>query len=193
MRTSIFISSIIAFLCLISLSEATFAQESTSTPSTTPTVSEAAAPAPTPREERRTALGAAAQARLTNLAANVSNRMDAYVRRISNVTDRLESRAGKMEAAGMDTQAARNKIAEARTELERAHTTLTTIDAAVAGFVGSENPRAQWQQVKATYTTARDTIKAAHRATIEALLLLKTAGTPAPTATTSEATTNTVE
>jgi chromosome segregation ATPase len=119
--------------------------------------------------------------------------MDAYVRRITNVTNRLESRANKLEATGLDVSAARTKIADARTELEKAQQNLATIDSAVAGFVGSENPRTYWQQVKNTYLATSEAIKSAHRATVETLLLLKTAVAPAPTATTTESAQNNVE
>jgi Mg2+ and Co2+ transporter CorA len=163
----------------------------TSASSTAPVV-ETPAPTNRPVIEPR-ALTAAAQTRLINLAANVSNRLDAYVRRITNVTDRLESRANKMSENGLDVTAARGKIAEARAELEKARQSLTNIDTAVNNFVKSENPRTYWQQVKATYMSARDAIKAAHRATVETLLLLKTTSAPAPTASSTTTSTNDVE
>ncbi|MCU0678691.1 MAG: hypothetical protein MUF19_03885 [Candidatus Pacebacteria bacterium] len=195
MRISILFIGACALVAISSQSPLALAQESTSTPTTTPEVSATPEPVtpPTVREERRAALSAAAQARLTNLAANVSNRMDAYVRRITNVTDRLESRASKLQETGLDVSAARGKIADARAELEKARQNLATIDSAVAGFVGSENPRTYWQQVKTTYLTARDAIKGAHRATVETLLLLQTATAPAPTGTTTESTPDDVE
>lgn len=163
----------------------------TSTSSTTPAV-ETPAPTARPVIEPR-ALTAAAQTRLINLAANVSNRLDAYVRRIANVTDRLESRANKLSESGLDVAPARAKIAEAKSELDKARQSLQNIDTAVNNFVKSENPRTYWQQVKATYMSARDAIKAAHRATGQTLLLLQTAAAPAPTASSTTTATNDVE
>ncbi len=190
---------IVIFMLALMLSVHTTAFAQTSTDATTSPIaatetSQPPTPEP-PRSEVRSALSAVAQARLTNLAANVSNRMDAYVRRISNVTDRLESRANKMAEEGFVVDTARTKIADARRELETARTTLATIDSTVASFVGSENPRTYWKTVKSTYETARNAIKAAHRATVETLLILKSAtpATPAPTATTTESTPNTLE
>lgn len=172
---------ICGFLTVVGLlPNQTLAQSTTtatsSTSSTTPVV-ETPAPAARPVIEPR-ALTVAAQTRLINLAANVSNRLDAYVRRIANVTDRLESRANKLSESGLDVAPARAKIAEAKSELDKARQSLQNIDTAVNNFVKSENPRTYWQQVKATYMSARDAIKAAHRATVEALLLLKTASLP---------------
>lgn len=187
---------ICGFLTVVGLLPNQILAQSTTTATTsasgTAPVVETPAPTNRPVIEPR-ALTAAAQTRLTNLAANVSNRLDAYVRRITNVTDRLESRANKMSENGLDVTAARAKIVEARTELEKARQSLANIDAAVNNFVKSENPRTYWQQVKATYMSARDAIKAAHRATVETLLLLKTASAPAPTASSTTSSTNDVE
>ena len=187
---------ICGFLTVVGLlPNQTLAQSTTTaTTSASGTAPVVETPAPTNRPviEPR-ALTAAAQTRLINLAANVSNRLDAYVRRITNVTDRLESRANKMGENGLDVTAARAKIAEARAELDKARQSLANIDAAVNNFVKSENPRTYWQQVKATYMSSRDAIKAAHRATVETLLILKTASAPAPTATSTTTSTNDVE
>jgi Mg2+ and Co2+ transporter CorA len=193
MKYALFICSFLTVVGLLpqpALAQST-TTATTSASSTAPVV-ETPTPANRPVIEPRT-LTAAAQTRLTNLAANVSNRLDAYVRRITNVTDRLESRANKMGENGLDVSAARAKIAEARTELEKARQSLANIDTAVNNFVKSENPRTYWQQVKATYISAREAIKAAHRATVETLLLLKTASAPAPTASSTTTSTNDVE
>lgn len=169
---------------------ATTSTDDSTTAASTPT--DTATPPATPNP--RAALSSLAQTRLTNLAANVSNRMDAYVRRITNVTDRLESRMNKMAEEGYDIEAARTKIDETRRELETAASTLASIDTIIANFVGSENPRAYWQTAKETYQTAREAIKAAHRGTVETLLILKSAQkVSSPTGTTTEPVTDTVE
>jgi len=171
-----------------------FAQDATSSTSTATTTEATVTTPEAPRqtEVRRAALSAVAQVRLTNLAANVSNRLDAYVRRISNVTGRLESRATKMEAEGIDVGVARTKIDEAKRELDTARGALANIDVEVATFVGSQNPRERWQNLRTTYETARTAIIAAHKATVEAVLLLKTA-TAVPTATDTSTSTDTVQ
>jgi hypothetical protein len=184
-----FISSFTMAAAQTSTSATTSTDDST-TAASTPT--DTATPPATPNP--RAALSSLAQTRLTNLAANVSNRMDAYVRRITNVTDRLESRMNKMAEEGYDIEAARTKIDETRRELETAASTLASIDTIIANFVGSENPRAYWQTAKETYQTAREAIKAAHRGTVETLLILKSAQkVSSPTGTTTEPVTDTVE
>jgi hypothetical protein len=88
-----------------------------------------------------------------------------------------------MAATGLEVTAAEEKIATAKAELDRARGALANIDVEVAAFVGSQNPRERWQALRSSYTTAKESIMAAHKATVEAVLLLKTASTPAPTVT----------
>ncbi len=169
-------------------------QEATTSTTTVPAeVVPAAVDTPRNPEVRRAALSAIAQVSLTNLAANLSNRLDAYVRRITNVTTRLESRATRMKAEGIDVSAAEAKINDAKRELDSARGTLATIDIEVAAFVGSQNPRERWQTLRTSYESARTAIFAAHKATVEAVLLLKTAGNSAPTGTSTDTISDTVQ
>lgn len=122
--------------------------------------------------ERRAALQERAQTRILNLAANLSNRMDAAIRRFESISSRLASRIDTMEAAGSDVSAARTQLTQAEQELERARTILSTIDNDVIQFVSSENPQANWLRVRNVYTDARDTLKATHSALLSTLRLL---------------------
>lgn len=126
-------------------------------------------------EERRAALQERAQERITNLAANMSNRMDAVIARIQNVITRLESRMEKLEDRGVDTSEAAAALSAAQAELNNANTILATIDEDVAATVGSENPRESWQALRETYTSARDAIKLAHQGVRNTIALLKAA------------------
>ena len=126
----------------------------------------------TNRADRKAVLQASAQTRITNLSANLSNRMDAAVNRIQNVIDRLTSRISKLNGLGIDTNTAKDSLNKAQQEIDQAKTILSTIDDDVANFVGSEDPRANWQKLKLTFTEIRDSIKASHqslRATVESL------------------------
>ena len=98
--------------------------------------------------------------------------MDAAVNRIQNVIDRLNSRINKLNELGIDTSIALDSLDKAQQEIDHAKTILTTIDDDVANFVGSEDPRANWQKLKLTFTEIRDSIKASYqslRATVESL------------------------
>jgi len=124
------------------------------------------------RAERKAVLQASAQTRITNLAANLSNRMDAAVNRIQNVIDRLTSRISKLNELGIDTSTAHDSLNKAQQEIDQARTILSTIDDEIANFIGSEDPRANWQKLKLTFTEIRNSIKMSHqslRTTVESL------------------------
>lgn len=125
--------------------------------------------------ERKAAFQAATQTRLTNLAANLSNQMDATVARIQNVIDRLYTRIDKLKADGVDTSASETSLAVAQQEIDKASSMLSSIDSDVATFIGSENPKAGWQSLKQTYSAARDAIKGSHQALVTSILTLKAA------------------
>jgi hypothetical protein len=127
------------------------------------------------RADRKAAFQAAAQTRLTNLAANISNRMDAAAGRLQNVIDRLTSRIAKLNDQGVDTASASASLSTAQQELDRAKVILRGIDGEVASFIGSENPRESWQSLKTTYTSARDALRASHQALLASVASLKAA------------------
>lgn len=139
-------------------------------------------PTATVSNNGRTTLPPLAQTRITNLTANISNRLDATARRLTNIANRLESRATKLDSEGLDTTTARTKLAEARAALTEAEIALVRIDADVAAFVGSETPRERWLILKETYQGISRSIRSAHQALVDTLLLLRTATTtPTPT------------
>ncbi len=137
-------------------------------------------------------LSPTAQTRITNLTANLSNREDATVRRLQNVSDRLASRLAILKATGKDVTVATAHLADTKSNLDIAKTNLNTIDKAVATFVGSSNPRESWGNLKTTYTNINVNIRAAHDALKEAVAAAETANAttaPAVTASTTATTT----
>lgn len=122
-----------------------------------------------------------AQTRLLNLAANMSNRMESAVKRLQNVTDRLNSRLTKMENEGVDVSAARAELALAQEKLQEASQNLASIDAEVNAFVGSATPRENWQNLKNTYLNSRVAIIAAHQNILATINIAQNAtATPLP-------------
>lgn len=124
--------------------------------------------------ESRGVLSERLQQRVRNLAANVSNRMEAAIERLEHIADRLDARLEKQRASGTDTTDAAASLARARTELAAARVTLAEIDAQVARALTSLTPRAEWSQVRSTYTSARTSILNSHAALRESLILAKT-------------------
>lgn len=124
------------------------------------------------RANIRAELDERARERITNLAANVSNRMDAAAARMQNIIDRLESRIDKLAASGLDTAEASAALASAQTSIDAAVGELASIDVTVASTISAESPRAAWAETKATYTAIRSQLRTAHnemKASVQAL------------------------
>jgi len=141
----------------------------------------------TPVQELQATLQTQSQTRIKNLAANISNRLDAYVARLDNITARLESRMMLISAEGMDISASQTHLADVQVHLEEARNKLRTIDAEVATVVGGTEARAAWQNLKAVYQAIKTDIQAAHEDTRLALSALK-ASFETPVVTESEET-----
>jgi len=126
-------------------------------------------------QEKRAALTMRAQERVTNLAANISNRMDAAATRFGQIIDRLNSRITKLSAQGVDTTEAAGHVADAQAHLDAATTVLADIDTTIAAVTSSENPREAWVTAKSTYQGARASLHAAQQSLRAAVAALKLA------------------
>ena len=162
----------------------------TTTDATSTPPAEIAAPATTPTTPGNITLSPVAQTRIKNLAANLSNREDAAVRRLENVSNRLDSRLKIFEGNGMDMSNARGHLETANAKLATAKQNLAGIDAAVAAFIGSATPREHWTTLKGTYTDTATMIRGAYDELVLALSATDKPSAPAPTANTTS-TTNT--
>ncbi len=156
----------------------------TSATTSTPTTTETAILPPPIIDTRQPLLQPIAQTRITNLAANMSNRYDASSRRLDNVSMRLESRINKMSAEGFEVSAAKTALTEAVTRLNAGKLNLATIDVEVGTFVGASDPHAAWVRLETIYSTIQEHIVAAHTSLRECVRLLETASllTPLPEA-----------
>lgn len=144
----------------------------------------------TPIDTTQVVLSPLAQTRITNLAANVSNRLDATLRRLTNVQDRITTRLAKLNQTGTNTDAATAELQVATGHLDVARAHLSTIDREVAAFIGSSNPKAGFIRLKTTYTTIYTELVAAHRSLGRTLDAIDgTIITPAPVTSTTTAST----
>lgn len=123
--------------------------------------------------ERRAALNERAQERFINLAANISNRFDAIIGRLTNISDRLDSRASKLAAEGFDVSVAQIEIARARGLLSAAASNMSTIDTAVQEAATANDARANWRQVRGTYEQVQADLIAARGHLLTALTALQ--------------------
>ena len=97
----------------------------------------------------------------------------------------------QLKAAGKDVSAAEKHLADTKSNLDVAKSSLYTIDKAVATFIGSSNPKESWVNLKTTYTNINTNIRAAYEALKAALAAAEAANTmtaPVPTASSSVST-----
>ena len=73
---------------------------------------------------------------------------------------------------GLDTSEAEAKLAEARTALEEAGDTVSSVETALGEALDSETPREALERVKGLLTEAKQALRAAHEALREALQAL---------------------
>ena len=132
--------------------------------------------------QQRIQLSSAGQIRITNLAANISNRLDSYHTRLQGITGRLDERLDILDARGIDTTVARSYVEDATAELEVAATSLARIDEIVATVTSGTDPRAAWNTLKEEYRTIYNTIKEAHGSLRSAIAAVKQALNPEATA-----------
>lgn len=161
------ISIVITFaLCfLVGIVASAFAEENTAT------VTSKTSQVEPPKKE----LMQQKKIRVTNLAANISNRFDAIVTRLETIIIRIESRVHKLEQEGTDQATARMSIDKAKEALQDAHTQLATIDEKVNQVVTSENPRGKWGEIKQTFITIHKDIVEARQQLREAIIAMKKA------------------
>ena len=197
MRVSIFI---IALLFLGAIPQFSFAQsEATTTASTTESggffeavIENISGLKDTVTEvvpQSKGVLSATTEKRLTNLAANISNRLDGLNARLRQISSRLEVRINKQAEAGYNVDQARASLATANELLATASNNLKNIDQDVYRAFRSLTPKEDWRKVRATYIEARDTIRAAHTELKNTVVLLKSSTPAAPVATSTASTT----
>lgn len=126
-----------------------------------------------------TSLTEAQQARVTNLAANISNRLDATVARLENISTRIESRIAILEGNGQDQSSAKETLAAASNALANATESLALIDTQVTAVATSNEPRAAWVGLKAQYADVQNQLRAAFNAQKNTMQLIKNNASPA--------------
>jgi hypothetical protein len=158
----------------------------TSSASSTETTVEAT-PTPTPRRDltnvRQQALDTVRQQRVINLSANISNRMEAVIERLTNIIDRLETRMSTLRATGVNTTAAEAELQNAALKLANARQLLSTIDIDVYGAATAANPYTTWLTVRSKYQNAGSEVRAAYQSLRTIIALLRQPNLSTPTAT----------
>jgi division protein CdvB (Snf7/Vps24/ESCRT-III family) len=134
-------------------------------------------------------LSAATEKRLTNLAANISNRLDGLNARLRQIAGRLDKRIQIQASNGYNVEPARTSLQSAYSKLDAASDQLKNIDRDVYRAFRSQDPKTEWLEVRSTYLTARDSIREAHTELKNTVMLLKSAAPTPPVATSTASST----
>lgn len=165
-KTTSFSVNVLLIVTVAFLAQSAFAQEDVQTDATatqaavTLDSSEASSNQPMV-EVTAKALSSQTQNRITNLAANISNRMEAMIERLSAIALRVESRMLKLKASGYSVDNTFVSINETRLSLSEARTILSTIDTKVYTMVSSENPQQEWVNVRDTFVAVHTHLSSA--------------------------------
>lgn len=125
------------------------------------------------QENTESPLSVRQQERITNLAANISNRMDATVVRLEQINKRVASRADKTENYDEVMANVKSNTEKVNASLQKAKRTLGQMDTNIASVVGSEKPKERWWQVRTFYLDAKDNLREAHELLSLSVLMLK--------------------
>ena len=104
------------------------------------------------------------QQRFLNLGANASNRMEATIARLEQISERLARRIQQEAEVNRDTTSAERALDAANLALEAAAVSIAEIDTNMHTFVFSQNPRESWVFTQALYTATQQSIIDAHTA-----------------------------
>lgn len=157
----------ISFAAFTARAQETATTTATNSPEIAPPVIEAVAAMP------RGVLSSENQRRITNLAANISNRMDAAVERFDQISERISSRMQKLGFENFNTLDAQQKHDESQQSLDAARSLLADIDTDVSLMVTGETPWDNWQDLKSTYRTVHSYLRNTHRTLEETVTLLQ--------------------
>jgi predicted nucleic acid-binding Zn-ribbon protein len=155
------------------LAQSNTAVAQTASGTTTATTSEVVTTQPQLPIVSSSVLTTAQQKRVTNLAANVSNKLDATTIRLTNIVLRMEARMRIMEQEGMDISSVRTQLDAAKSELETTRVTLKNIDTEVARVTSSEKPQQEWLRVRTTFTNTNASLQQTKQILQSALNALK--------------------
>lgn len=138
-----------------------------------------------------TVLSIVTQTRITNLCANISNRLDAVILRQENIANRLQTRVNKIKAQNINTNEAEEKLKLVLTTINQAKDTIKNIDHDIHQTVTATDPKNKWAGVYATYFETDRLVKQAHVELKAVIFALKNSTVLVPEITDTNATTST--
>lgn len=114
--------------------------------------------------ERREKVAAKVTEVVTARFEHATKLLSAMVLRLSGIADRIDARIDALTAEGVDTAAAEDALALARTEIDEAEASVTGLSDALAEALVSDTPRESLQATRTLAEEAKTAIRTAHEA-----------------------------
>ena len=102
------------------------------------------------------------QERVINLAANMTNRMEAMVKRMQQINGRIQSRAEQVNDQPEAMERVMKGVSAINSLLNEANRFLASIDSDIHAVATAEAPGKQWQSVRAQYLDIKQKLRKAH-------------------------------
>jgi len=112
------------------------------------------------------------QNRMTNLTANVIDRAKAATSRLEHIANRLDSRIVKLNAEGVDTTTAVNRLNQAKSSIGMANDYIDEMPSVVL-TLGSENPRVTVANFRNQFRALQQELRNAHLGLTETVAILR--------------------
>lgn len=128
--------------------------------------------------ERKAILEEKRKERIKAYADRIVNRMYAAIERFSKIADRIESRMVKIEerfGEDIDLSESRDLLETARLEMAQAASSTDAVVNQIEEALNSETPREAYVRVRELFTNAKESIRNAHGALVDAIKSVRVA------------------
>jgi hypothetical protein len=126
-------------------------------------------------------LTAEEQTRAINLAANMSNKLDAAILRFETISTRLQSRIIKMETDGYNMALIWPHLSAVNKNMEQARLLMGGMPS-IAELVASENPKAEWAAARGKFLEVKAELQSAKQSLMLTITEMKAAAAKGPQA-----------
>lgn len=129
------------------------------------------------RAERRQQLDEKRKARIAAYAERIVRRMNAAIERLEKIADRIDSRIVKLEETieGLSLLESKELLLASREALVGAASDMGAIFETMRSALDSDTPKEAFTEVRTLFSEAKQSLKDAHRALVEAIKSLKAA------------------
>ncbi len=127
--------------------------------------------------------------RIRGFIDNMENRFNVHIRNLDSLAQRIQNRIDKLVGEGKDMSKVQAKLNEAKTKIQEAKDELAKLKQGVDDMLSSASPKKAFINVKGKLVKAVTAkIKAAHKALVDTIVILRKEAEPTAAATSTIAT-----